>query len=51
MSEPIQHKKVKVTATVTATAFVTEYANGETEIDELDEVVEILDYDVIADLD
>ena len=50
MSEPI-HKRVRITATVTATAFVVEYDNGEVEIDELDEVDEILDFDVTADLD
>ena len=50
MSEPI-HKRARITATVTATAFVVEYDNGEVEIDELDEVDEILDFDVVADLD
>ena len=49
MSEPI-HKRVRITATVAATAFVVEYDNGEVEIDELDEVDEILDFDVTADL-
>lgn len=50
MSEPI-HKRVRITATVTATAYVVEYENGEVEIDELDEVDEILDFDITADLD
>lgn len=48
MSKPI-HKRVRITATVTA--FVVEYDNGEVEIDELDEVDEILDFDVTDDLD
>lgn len=50
MSEPI-HKRVRITATVTATAFVVEYDNGEVEIDELDEVDEILGFCVTTDLD
>jgi len=44
-------KRVKITATVTATAYVTEYDNGETEFDELDEILEVEDYEVLADLD
>jgi len=44
-------KRVKISATVTATAYVTEYDNGEVEFDELDEVLEVEDYEVVADLD
>ncbi len=44
-------KKVKITATVTATAYVKEYDNGEFELDELDEVLDVEDYEVMADLD
>lgn len=44
-------KKVKITATVTATAYVKEYDNGETELDELDEVLDVEDYEVLTDLD
>lgn len=49
MSEPI-HKMVRVTATVTGIASVVEYSNGEVEIEELEEVDEVLDFDVTADL-
>ena len=47
----IRHKKVKITATVTATAYITEYDNGDTELDELDEILEVDEYEVISDLD
>ena len=47
----IRHKKVKVAATVTATAYIVEYDNGDTELDELDEILEVNEYEVISDLD
>ena len=46
-----RRKRVKITATVTATAYVNEYDNGDTELDELDEVLDIEEYEVVADLD
>ena len=46
-----RRKKVKVAATVTATAYIIEYDNGDTELDELDEVLEVDEYEVVSDLD
>ena len=47
----IRHKRVKITVTVTATAYITEYDNGDTELDKLDEVLDIEDYEVFTNLD
>ena len=44
-------KRVKILATITATAYVKEYGNGEIEFDELDEVLKVEEYEVVADLD
>jgi len=41
---------VKIVATVTATASVVEYENGDMELEELHEVDEVLDFDVTSDL-
>lgn len=46
-----ERKRVKISATVTATAYVWEYDNGEIELDELDEVIDVDDYEVEARLD
>lgn len=44
-------KRVKISATVTATAYIWQYDNGETELDETDEVLDVDEYEVVAELD
>ena len=46
-----RRKRVKIVATITATAYVNEYDNRDTELDEFDEVLDIYEYEVVADLD
>lgn len=47
----VERKQVKITATITATAYVRQYDNGETELDELNEVLDVEEYEVVADID
>lgn len=47
----IRHKKVKITTKVTTTAYIVEYDNGDTDLDELDEILEVNEYEMISDLD
>lgn len=47
----MERKRVKISATVTATAWIKEYPNGEIELDELDEVTEVDEFEVVSELD
>lgn len=47
----MERKRVKISATITATAWVKEYPNGDIELDELDEVLDVDDFEVVAEYD
>ena len=47
----VERKQVKITATITATAYVRQYDNGETELDELNEELDVEEYEVVAYID